>query len=82
MIGKELEEHYCSILLPGIPVVEVKVTKVTEEEVVGEYYDGEIIHIRQEAILAYWPDEAKALAAAKRAEAAKRRKEAKRAESA
>jgi len=80
MIGKELEGHYCSILLPGIPATEVKVTKVTEEEVVGEYFDGALIHIRQEAILAYWPDEAKTLAAAKRAEAAKRKKEAKRAE--
>ena len=77
MIDKALIGHYCSLLLPGIPVVEIKVTSVTEEEVIGEYFDRAIIHIRQEAILAYWPDEAKTLAAAKRAEAAKRKKKAK-----
>ena len=77
MIDKALIGHYCTLLLPGIPVVEMKVTSVTEEEVIGEYYDGALIHIRQEAILAYWPDEAKTLAAARRVEAAKRKKEAK-----
>lgn len=77
MIDKTLIGHYCSLLLPGIPVVEIKVTSVKEEEVIGEYFDGALIHIRQEAILAYWPDEAKTLAAAKRAEAAKRKKDAK-----
>ena len=77
MIDKALIGHYCSLLLPGIPVVEMKVTSVTEEEVIGKYFDRVIIHIRQEAILAYWPDEAETLAAAKRAEAAKRKKDAK-----
>ena len=77
MIDKALIGHYCTLLLPGIPVVEMKVTSVTEEEVIGEYFDRAIIHIRKEAILAYWPDEAKTLAAAKRAEAAKRKKDAK-----
>ena len=77
MIDKALIGHYCSLLLPGIPVVEIKVTSVKEEEVIGEYFDGALIHIRQEAILAYWPDEAKNLAAAKRAEAAKRKKKVK-----
>ena len=77
MIDKTLIGHYCSLLLPGIPVVEIKVTSVNEEEVIGEYFGRAIIHIRQEAILAYWPDEAKTLAAAKRAEAAKRKKDAK-----
>lgn len=77
MIDKTLIGHYCSLLLPGIPTVEIKVTSVNEEEVIGEYFDGALIHIRQEAILAYWPDEAKTLAAAKRAEAARRKKEVK-----
>ena len=77
MIDKALIGHYCSLLLPGIPVVEIKVTSVNEEEVIGDYYDRAIIHIRQEAILAYWPDEAKNLAAARRVEAAKRKKDAK-----
>ena len=77
MIDKTLIGHYCSLLLPGIPVVEIKVTSVNEEEVIGDYFDRALVHIRQEAILAYWPDEAKTLAAAKRAEAAKRKKKAK-----
>lgn len=80
MIDKELIGHYCSLLLPGIPVVEIKVTSVNEEEVIGEYYDGAPIHIRREAILAYWPDEAKTRTAAKRAEAAKRKRIANRLE--
>ena len=77
MIDKALIGHYCTLLLPGIPVVEIKVTSVNDEEVIGEYFDGALFHIRQEAILAYWPDEAKTLAAARRVEAAKRKKDAK-----
>ena len=58
---KELEGHYVSILVHGISTFEIKVTSVTDDEVIGTYSDGEDVHIRQEAVLVYWPDRAKAL---------------------
>ena len=58
---KELEGHYVSILVHGISTFEVKVAAVTEDEVTATYSDGEEVHIRQEAILVYWPDRARAL---------------------
>ena len=58
---KELEGHYVSILVHGISTFEIKVTSVTDDEVIGTYSDGEEVHIRQEAVLVYWPDRAKAL---------------------
>ena len=63
-----MKDRYCSILLQGIPVVELKVKTVTDDEVIGVYGDGEEIHINQSAIVAYWPDQAKDMKARKRAD--------------
>ena len=65
-IGKDMEGRYCSILLQGIPVVEIKVKGITDDKIIGEYGDGEEVHINQSAVLAYWPDQAKDLKARKR----------------
>ena len=58
-IPPEMKGRYASILLQGIPVVEIKITEVTADEVVGEYTDTSRIHINQSMIVAYWPDEAR-----------------------
>ena len=58
---KDLIGHYATILVHGIAAFEVKITSVTDDEVTATYSDGEEVHIRQEAILVYWPDRAKAL---------------------
>ena len=55
---KDLVGHYATILVHGIASFEIKITAVEEEEVIGTYSDGEEVHIRQEAILVYWPDKA------------------------
>ena len=74
-IGKDMEGRYCSILLQGIPVVEVKVKKVEEDFVIGEYDDNTDICINHAMVLAYWPDKAKDMKARKR-EAKKKAKTA------
>ena len=67
-IPDNMKDRYCSILLQGIPVVEIKVKEVNNEEVIGEYDDETLIRINQAFILAYWPDLAKDLRARKRQE--------------
>lgn len=74
-IGKDMEGRYCSILLQGIPVIEIKVKSVTDDEILGDYGDGEEVWINNAMILAYWPDKAKDLQARKR-EAKKKAKTA------
>ena len=76
---KELEGHYVSILVHGVSTFEVKVTAVTEDEVTATYSDGEEVHIRQEAILVYWPDKAHALREKKMSKRAKEQWERKKA---
>jgi hypothetical protein len=53
-IPKDLESRYISVLLPGIPTANIKVSKVTDDEITGVYEDGEEIHISQDKLLAYW----------------------------
>ena len=58
-ITKEMENRFASILLHGIATIEIKIKKVSDDEVIGEYDDGEEIHINQDMICAYWPDPAR-----------------------
>lgn len=67
-IRKDMEGRYCSILLQGMPVAEIKVKKVEEDFVIGEYDDNTDICINHAMVLAYWPDKAKDLQARKREE--------------
>lgn len=67
-IGKDMEGRYCSILLQGIPVVEVKIRTVTDDYIIGEYADNTDIVINHAFVLAYWPDKAKDLKTRKREE--------------
>lgn len=48
-IGKRL-----NILLEGMPTAEVIVKSITEEEIIGEYTDGEEIHCSHEHLRAWW----------------------------
>jgi hypothetical protein len=59
-IPKEMVGRYMSILLPGIPTVEIKIASITTDEIVGIYQDGEEIHIAHDKILAWWLDTGKA----------------------
>jgi hypothetical protein len=52
----EMEGRYCNLLLQNIPAAEIKVTKVSDDEIVGIYSDGEEIHINPAMLVAYWPD--------------------------
>ena len=65
---KDLEGHYCTILVAGIASFEVKIASVTDDEVVGRYADGEEVHVRQEAVLVYWPNKARTMQAKVRSE--------------
>ena len=76
---KDLVGHYATILVHGVSAFEIKITEVTDEEVQGTYSDGEEVHIRQEAILVYWPDKARALRERKMSKRAKEQWEKKRA---
>jgi hypothetical protein len=69
-IPKELEGKFLSLLLPGIPVCEIRLVSVGSDEIIAEYDDGEILHVNVDHLLAYWVDEKRAsrkLAAAARA---------------
>jgi hypothetical protein len=69
-IPKEIESRYISVLLPGVPTAEIKVVKVTDDEVIGVYDDGEEIHISQDKLIAYWLNirrESRKISAKKRA---------------
>lgn len=74
-IGKDMEGRYCSVLLQGIPVVEVKIRTVTDDHIIGEYADNTDVVINHAFVLAYWPDKAKDLKTRKR-EAKKKAKTA------
>ena len=56
-VPKDMENRFASILLHGIATI--KIRKVSDDEVIGEYDDGEEIHINQAMICAYWPDPAR-----------------------
>ena len=72
-IPKTLEGRYCSILLPGIPTQELRINKVTEDEIIGTYEDGNEIRISQKKILAYWPDKKKEARKIKASQVAKKK---------
>ena len=67
-IGKDMEGRYCSILLQGDTCGKIKVKRVEEDFVIGEYDDNTDIYINHAMVLAYWPDKAKDLQARKREE--------------
>ena len=71
-LPKDLIGHYATILVHGIAAFEIKITEITEEEVQGTYSDGEEVHIRQEAILVYWPNKARATKEKERSERMKK----------
>ena len=71
-LPKDLIGHYATILVHGISSIEIKITSVDADEVVGQYSDGEEVHIRQEAILVYWPNKARATKERERSERMKK----------
>lgn len=53
-IPKEMEGRRLDILVAGISTLEVKVTKITETEIIAEHDDGEEVHIDPEAVRVWW----------------------------
>lgn len=53
---KETEGRHVIILLANIPAIEVKVTKVSDDEIVAIYVDGEEVHIAVDHVAAWWYD--------------------------
>ena len=53
---KEMEGHFCSILLAGIATQEVKIKRILTDEIIAEYIDKEEVHIDPNYIRAWWPD--------------------------
>lgn len=76
-IPREMENRYASVLLHGIATIEIKIRRITDDEVIGEYDDGEEVHINQSMICAYWPDPAREERKKKAKIAAAKRKAAK-----
>jgi hypothetical protein len=54
--NREIESRHVIILLANIPAIEVKVTKVSEDELIATYVDGEEVHIATSHIAAWWYD--------------------------
>lgn len=53
----ELDEYVgrkVTLLVPGIPATDIKITKATDEQIVGTYDDGEEIHVSRYALVAWW----------------------------
>ena len=73
-IPKELEGHYCSILLAGIATQEVKIKRILQDEIIAEYTDKEEVHIDPEYIRAWWPDPKRDISAVNARKAAAKRK--------
>ena len=55
-IPKEMEGHFCNILMADVAVQEVKIKKILQDEIIAEYGDEEEVHIDPEYIRAWWPD--------------------------
>jgi hypothetical protein len=55
-LPKEMEGRYANLLMEGISVQEVKIQKITPEEVICTYGDNEEVHIATEFLRAWWPD--------------------------
>lgn len=53
---KETESRHVIILLANIPAIEAKVTKVSEDEIIATYTDGEEVHIAMNHVAAWWYD--------------------------
>ena len=53
-LPKELEGRRLHLLLSGISSMELKISKITSDEIIGEYEDGEEIHVDPEGLRAYW----------------------------
>lgn len=53
---KETEGRHVKILLANIPSIEVKVAKVSDDEIIATYTDGEEVHIAADHVAAWWYD--------------------------
>ena len=73
-IPKELEGHFCNILLEGIAVQELKIQKVLPDEIIAEYADKVEVHIEPGYVRAWWPDPKRDISAVNARKAASKRR--------
>ena len=57
-LPKETEGRYLVLLLEGIPAVEIKITSIAPDEIIGTYVDGEELHCSHEHLRAWWSGKA------------------------
>ncbi len=76
-IPKEMESRYATILLAGIPAAEVRIKKITDDEIIAEYDDTEEVHMAQDKVCAWWPDPKRERAVKNYKEAARKRAKSK-----
>jgi len=53
-IPKEMEGRKADILVEGIATLEVKIIKITDDEITAEHDDGEPVHISHDALRVWW----------------------------
>lgn len=53
-IPKEAEGRRLDILLQNIPTLNVKVSKVTDDEIIAVHDDSEEVHINQSFVMCWW----------------------------
>jgi len=51
-----MEGRYVSVLMPGLPTANIRITRITTDEIVGRYDDNDEVHISQDKLFAWWPD--------------------------
>ena len=73
-IPKELEGHFCNILIEGVSVQEVKIKKILSDEIIAEYSDAAEVHIEPEYVRAWWPDPKRDISAVNARKAASKRR--------
>lgn len=54
-LPKEAEGRRVDILLQNIPTLNVKITKVTDDEILAAHEDNEEVHINPNFIMCWWP---------------------------
>jgi hypothetical protein len=53
-IPKDMEGRRLDILVQGLPTIEIKVAKINDDEIIGEYADGEEVHVSHNAVRVWW----------------------------
>jgi hypothetical protein len=53
-LPREAEGRRLDILMQNIPTLNVKVSKVTDDEIIASHDDSQEVHINQSFVMAWW----------------------------